>query len=61
MEHVLRWLLALPQALMIKRELAKDPALAQENWDRCARHACVRMYACLCQDKISWPAALPCT
>jgi ribosomal RNA assembly protein len=23
------------KALMIRRELAKDPAMANENWDRC--------------------------
>lgn len=28
------WLLYLTQALMIKRELAKDPELAEQNWER---------------------------
>lgn len=29
------------KTLMIRRELAKDPAMANENWDRCVRLALV--------------------
>lgn len=28
------------KTLMIKRELAKNPEMANENWDRCARSSC---------------------